>query len=232
TPRHLDGFHQLTPEEADSALLLYRARLQALHRNHAGWEAHLFRNQGRDAGTSRSHPHAQLVGLPAPTPGRRELESRLHRAEREDGSCRVCVEATAAGAGERAVLRTQDFSVSTLYAPLDPFHLRIFPLRHGPSLAGAEYRETAALAELLRRLAGALEAAAPGVAWNLLCHDHGPAPHPALHWHMELRPRVGRTAGFELMTRVGVSPSDPVADAARLRTLLASHEPNPAAPNP
>lgn len=224
TPRHLPAFHLLSPEEARTAVYLYRARLRALHRDHPGWEAHLFRNQGRDAGTSRTHPHAQLVGLPGPSPGRRELEARLRAAHAEEGGCRVCSLASGDG-GEpdedrRTVARTAHFRAATLHAPLDPYHLRILPLRHGPSLAGAPDAEVEELAVLLLRLTRALESALPGVAWNLLVHDHGITPDAALHWHLELRPRVGRTAGFELMSQIGVAPSDPVEDAARLRALL------------
>ncbi|MDT8342721.1 MAG: hypothetical protein RQ751_14520, partial [Longimicrobiales bacterium] len=130
-----------------------------------------------------------------------------------------------APAYERLVLVTPRFVSGTLLAPLDPFHLRIFPRDHAPSLALLDDAGAADLASHLLSLTRALEGVAPGVAWNLLVHDHGPAPDVALHWHLELRPRVGRTAGFELISGMGVSPSDPVEDAALLRTALPS--PNP-----
>lgn len=224
TPRHAEGFHRLTPREATVAMDLYRDRLRAHHRLHPGWEAHLFRNEGRDAGTSRSHPHGQLLTLSGSTPGRSMLESRLREAHAGSGTCLVCREAAEGGAGGRGVLRTSHFAAATLHAPLDPFHLRIFPLRHGPSLAEAHDGEAEELAAVLLALTGALARILPGVAWNLLFHDHGPHPHGALHWHLELRPRASRTAGFEQMAGVGVCPSDPVQDAARLRALLSPTE--------
>jgi UDPglucose--hexose-1-phosphate uridylyltransferase len=227
TPRHDRAFANLSPDEVRSALDLYRDRVRASHRDHPGWEVHLFRNQGRDAGTSRTHPHAQLVVVRGPTPGRQALEDRLTSYHEELGTCAVCATLASSGGlggasrvAAREVLRGRHFMAATLHAPLDPCHLRIFPTRHTASLAAAHDEEVTELAALLPRLLRVVEAATGGAAWNLLFHGHGSSENPALHWHMELRPRLGRTAGFEQMSESGVCPSDPEDDARRLRTIL------------
>lgn len=225
SPRHARAFRELPAADFRAALTLYRDRLRHHHRAHPGWEVHLFRNQGREAGTSRAHPHAQLVALPGPTPGREGMERRLREAAARTGGCALCAELATPEhlpGGARHVLDTPAFRGWTLHAPLDPAHFRLVPRRHGPSFAAATDGEVGELAALLPELLAAVEEVAGSAAWNLLVHDHGPADHPALHWHLELRPRVGRTAGFEQMTETGVCPSEPEADAHALRQRLAS----------
>ncbi len=230
TPRHDRAFCQLGPRQVALVLGLYRDRVRACHERRSDWEVHLFRNEGRDAGTSRVHAHAQLVTLQGPTPGRRRLEGCLSEYHSAHAECGICAAGSAGegsphppGPGSREVLRSRHFLAATLWAPLDPYHLRIFPFRHGPSIAQAESDELSDLADMLLRLLDATEALTGGAAWNLLVHDHGPLEQPALHWHLEVRPRLTRAAGFEQLTGTGVCPSDPEADAGRLRAALGHH---------
>lgn len=235
TRRHDTDLVDLEPEEVVGALRLFRERVRAQHRAHPGWEVHLFRNRGRDAGTSRRHPHAQLVALPGPTPDRQALELAQAEFHAAQGRCLVCGEVEALDSpsreggdpgGGRRVYEGEHFVAGTLRAPLDPFHLRIFPRRHASSFAGATEAELGSLAGALKAILGAVDEATGRASYNLLVHGHGPSPSPALHWHIELRPRLGRAAGFEQMTGLWVCPSDPVEDAAVLSALIASH-PNP-----
>jgi UDPglucose--hexose-1-phosphate uridylyltransferase len=221
TPRHGVDLASMTREERVAALTLYRDRLAAAYERSPGAEVHLFRNQGRDAGSSRAHPHGQLVALEgATTPGRTQLEAAQCQAYAAgapiiDRSVRGETDA------EYHVARGLHLVAWVLHAPLDPGHLRIAPVERAASFSTASAGLLIELAELL----GALAACLPGVAGtsdhNLLFHDHGNHPDdPALHWHLELRPRVSRLAGFEQMSATGVSSSDPARDAALLRGAM------------
>lgn len=225
TPRHGVTLATMGPGERREALFLYRRRLGARRREHPDWEAHLFRNQGRAAGSSRAHPHGQLVLLRGSSPGRRRLESGLRAHHQETGRCLLCAAEAARGPDLDTVLQGHPvhsgphFTAHVLHAPRDPCHLRVVPRAHGPSFALATDAAVGALAHLLGRLAAAVSARLGHEEHNLLFHDHGPDAAP-LHWHLEFRPRVTRTAGFEQMAGVGVCPSDPAHDAQALRALL------------
>lgn len=229
TPRHHGALATLSTGERRAALRLYRARLRARLEEVPDAEVHLFRNQGREAGTSRSHPHAQMVVVRGRTPARETLERRQAAHHRETGECLVCAETVTRA---RHVAETEHFRVVTLHAPLDPCHLRVIPRAHGPSLAGVSDAVLDELADLLGRLAGAVEEATGKGAHNLLFHDHGLESRPDRHWHVEYRPRLSRTAGFEQMADVGVCPSDPEADAALLRSILEHGEASSAPGDP
>ena len=60
-------------------------------------------------------------------------------------------------------------------------------------------------------------------AYNLVVHA-GPVTDPAAHrwyrWHITLYPRVGRRAGLELATGLGVNPAVPEQTAPALRAAL------------
>ena len=151
--------------------------------------------------------------------------NRLRRHHGETGRCLLC---TPDGPGllGHLVHAGPHFAVHVLHAPRDPCHLRIVPREHGPSFARVSDEALEELARLLGRMADAVCAVLGHDEHNLLFHDHGVpggpgAPvDPALHWHLEYRPRVTRTAGFEQMAGVGVCPSDPEDDARRLRARL------------
>jgi UDPglucose--hexose-1-phosphate uridylyltransferase len=176
------------------------------------------------------------VALPGPTPDRETLERAQRDFHSAEGGCLVCREVEGLSRGgrssgspgaDRRILENEHFVVTTLHAPLDPCHLRIFPRRHASSFAGLDDHEMVALADVLRSVLAALDLATGRASYNLLVHGHGPDPSPALHWHVELRPRLGRTAGFEQMTGLWVCPSDPAADAATLSALVSELPKNP-----
>ena len=85
-------------------------------------------------------------------------------------------------------------------AHLDPAHQR---------------RVARLLGELLRRYRDR----AGDPAYNLIVHSapRGRAGSRAHHWFIQLRPRIHRTAGFELATGVHINPSLPESDARVLR---------------
>lgn len=254
TPRHGATLAGMGVDERRAALGLYRDRLRAHGTGDPGsepaGELHLFRNQGRAAGSSRSHPHGQLVVLRGRSPHRQALEARLVTLHGALGGCGLCA-ATGEHTPEPArrdedgrarglhglrglhghpVHQGPHFTVHVLHAPRDPCHLRIIPRAHAPSMARATDEALDALAHLLGPLSAAVSRQVGHEEHNLLFHDHGlsggrgpapGAPSPvALHWHLEYRPRVTRTAGFEQMAGVGVCPSEPAADARALRDLL------------
>ncbi len=220
TPRHDHDWPDFTDEEADAVMDLYLGRLSAALAR-PGHSAFLFRNRGRESGSSQSHPHAQLVavrGVPPAVEARAEAQRR-HRAR--TGSCAVCdLGDLEPDHEERVVARTDEWTALVPWAPGDPYHLRILPRRHVSTLTRLDDQERQDLARMLRDLLRALRDGAGDPHYNLLFHDHGLGQDPALHAFVEIRTRFSRTAGFELMTGTGIAVSDPREDAALLRETL------------
>lgn len=220
TPDHRRDWPDLDDDEAARVLALYLRRISEAHRR-TGHSVFLFRNRGRDSGSTQSHPHAQLVAVRGVPPAVREREEAQRLHLRRTGECVVCALPTLEPGHERRIVAQVAGSMAVVpWAPSDSFHLRIFPDRHVSSLTALDPTERRALATLLRDLLAALRGAAGDPHYNLLLHDHGPALDPALHAHVEIRTRFTRTAGFELVTGTEIAVSDPARDAEVLRSWL------------
>jgi len=220
SPSHTADPELQEPHVRRALLSMWRSRVAAARRRAPEAEIHLFRNHGRAAGSSRRHPHAQLVQMRAPTPGRTEMLARLAAAD----GCPLCAAGAEEGA-EYQVLDRAGWRVMALSAPLDPGHLRIVPVRHLASFADLDDAEVAALADLLGPLTAATLRATGAGAYSLIVHETDRRAGRGSHLHLEFRPRVSRTAGFEQSSGLGVCSADPASTASRIRTSLAAVSP-------
>jgi UDPglucose--hexose-1-phosphate uridylyltransferase len=89
TPDHRLDWPDLSDEQAEAVLDLYLHRLGHAHRR-AGHSAFLFRNRGRDSGSSLSHPHAQLVAVRGIPPAVRDREEAQRQYRARTRRCVVC----------------------------------------------------------------------------------------------------------------------------------------------
>src|SRR5207245_4297026 len=91
----------------------------------------LFRNHGRTAGASLSHPHSQLIALPVvPQRVAIELEAAEHRLGLQ-GTCIFCrMLEDERKAGARIVLENEAFVALEPYASRFPFETWILPKVH------------------------------------------------------------------------------------------------------
>lgn len=223
TPRHDVDLADMSVAQAEAVVRTYRARYRVHVRGERPRHVSLFRNEGRDAGTSLVHAHAQLVATPFPPPGTtlRERRSRAYHAEA--GRCLLCaLPGVEPDAGARTVFRGEHVTAFVPWAAEVPLEVWIVPRRHEPSFAEMSEEEAAEVARLLVSVGRAYRERGGDPDFNLLLHSspgEGDAD-PALHWFFQLRPRVGRAAGFELLTTITINASEPLGDADLIRTAL------------
>lgn len=200
-------------------LRIYRDRVRALELRDGVETVVLFRNRGRRAGSSQPHPHTQIVALPwVPS----EIALRLERAERclrEHGETLVSrVLRDELEEGARVLASDERFAVLCPYAPSRPFEIRFVP-RASDRFAACEDEALDALAAHLHDACAKLRAATSITDHNLVLRQP-PARAPALGWHLELLPRTGGDAGFELATGEMIVVVSPEEAAERLRSAL------------
>lgn len=177
----------------------------------------LFRNHGRTAGASLSHPHSQLIALPV-VPKR--VAEELDSAERyfgRQGTCIYCAMLDQEReAGARLVFENEKFTVLEPYASRFPFETWILPKVHqadfGALAPGAEGQLAQALQETLQRLHVCLA----NPPYNIIIHTlpYKAESRHAYHWHIEIMPRLTQVAGFEWGSGFYINPVVP-EDAAR-----------------
>lgn len=176
----------------------------------------IFRNSGAAAGASIAHPHSQLIALPV-VPGavaeeRGKLDeffhlfgecpfSAIHRHEKEEG--------------ERLLLEGRHCFALAPFASVTPGETWLVPQRHVRTLFELSDAEVEALARMLRRTMVTLMDIFPRVPYNLMVHQ---APRGRdFHLHLEIRPRLGRLAGFELANDMFINTFPPEAYANEFR---------------
>jgi len=212
-PDHAIGFGALADHEVVELFRVLRDRAAV----HAADFAHVqvLVNQGRAAGASIAHPHAQLLAIDFVPPGAIETVHRFEAARTNV----VLTDAEAAGP-QGGCIHAIDDGAALVWCPwagASPYETRITTPDAGPMFETAPDEALDAVAVATRRTIGAIEAVLGEVPYNVIVHN-GPArgDHP-FHWFVTVVPRISTIAGFELGTGVFVNTLAPADAAEQLR---------------
>lgn len=213
-PVHATAMSELDDEQLAAAVATWRERMQG-HRDAS--YVQLIVNEGKGAGASLEHTHAQLYALDfVPAAVARERERVGSYAERTAGGgllSDVLVEEVRRR--ERLVAIDEEAALICPWASRSPFELRVVPRREEASFAddttGASMIGTA-LRLLAKRFDGSPEL-------NLWVRT-APRGTERFHWHVDIAPRLSIKAGFEFATGVDIDTYAPEQAAADLRELL------------
>jgi UDPglucose--hexose-1-phosphate uridylyltransferase len=226
TPVHDRRLACWSVEECETILGVYVARVKSLSAEPGVKSIALFRNEGRDAGASQDHPHAQILAMPVvPERLRRELIA-VNQHFHARGRCLTCeILALEEREARYRVSDNEDFCAITSYAPRFPCETWILPKRHASDFGALEAPQLRNLARILKQVFGGLESILGSFPFNLVLQsapvgaDHGVAR--SFHWRFEVLPRLSAASGFELGSDVFIVSTSPEAAAAKLRTVQA-----------
>jgi len=227
SPRHDAVMAELEPEELALVFAAWRHRIADLRRDVRLRYVLVFKNEGREAGASLSHPHSQLIATPIiPRAVVQELgAAREHFRAKE--RCIFCdLIRQELRLDERVALETEQYVALEPFASAFPFETWILPRAHRHDLATASDGDLLALAIIVRELLQRLRSLLGNPPYNMVVHT-APSPHPRpglpdywstiehdFHWHVELIPRITRLAGFEWGSGYTINPTPP-EEAAR-----------------
>lgn len=179
-----------------------------------------FKNHGERAGASIDHPHSQIIGLPVVPLHIRQRTEEARRYFDDTGRCVFCVMLEdELDRQVRVVATSEHFVAFVLYAAPSPFYVWVMPKRHSVSYLYTDEEERVDLAEILHNVLRRLFVALRDPPFNLVIRS---APvkelnNDYLHWHLEVIPRLKRTAGFELGSGMYINPTLPQDCAQFLR---------------
>jgi len=232
TPDHHRDISDLGIDELAAVLRIYRERLIDLSRDMRFRYILIFRNHGAAAGASLEHPHSQLIATPVtPRTVAIELESaRQHYQVKE--RCIFCdIIAQEMQEHHRVVSVDPDFVTWCPYASRFPFEMMLAPRRHSHDFALMNDDALVKLARHLRGVVRRLKTSLDDPPYNFLLHT-APAYHLQnnragywstitldWHWHIEILPKLSRTAGFEWGTGFYINSTPPEDAAAFLREV-------------
>lgn len=204
--------------DVQGVMRVVRTRIRALTAEPSIAAVFLFRNQGRRAGSSQPHPHSQIVAtgwVPYEVALRWRVAEEHLRAHGEP--LHVAELRRELGSARELVLGNH---VATFcpYAPSRPFEVRFSPLAPAGDFGAATDEEIDELAAHLQSMVSRLDERTSVRDFNLVLREPPVgASGPAAAWHLELLPRTGGDAGFELATHEMVVVVTPEQAARTLR---------------
>lgn len=220
TPLHNHTPATMPLEQWREAVRMYQSRLRTLAGNPRYACLLLFRNEGRTAGASLEHPHAQLVALPfVPPVWERQLEG-AHRYRAEHG--RNLFEAILEyehREGVRLVQATAKFTAFVPYFARAPFEVWIMPNTQQAHFQQVRDTEREAFAQVLQEVLQRIDTVLGAPPYNFMLFTaplHVPT-ETEFWWYLRIVPRLTIDAGFEIGSGVGINITAPEDSARYLR---------------
>ncbi len=227
TPEHTKEIPDLSIEQIKLIVDTYILRLSKLRENDFYRYVLLFKNHGKEAGASLTHPHSQIIATPIVPSHVREMLQAAKAYYEQKERCLFCdMLLTELRAGDRIIEVTDEYIVFTPYDSRFPFEMMIYPRVHSHEFTEMDEKTRWGLARALKRTLYRLKALLGDPPYNLVLHNSpNPVPRPGkpeywftlpydYHWRMEVIPRLTRVAGFEWGTGFYINPMPP-EDAAR-----------------
>jgi UDPglucose--hexose-1-phosphate uridylyltransferase len=211
-PDPVSSLAELTPEQVETAMVVWRERMRA-HQDAA--YVHIIVNEGKEAGASLPHTHAQLYGLPfVPAAVARERERFTAHANRTQGrNLLQDVVQEEVRRRERVVAIDSEAVALCPFGARVPFHLQLVPRAPAARFSDEGPLGARLLHEVLNRLAAVLGGLPPLNMWVRTA----PRDAERFCWHLELMPRLAQLAGLEIGTGVHLNVLAPEDAARRLR---------------
>jgi UDPglucose--hexose-1-phosphate uridylyltransferase len=221
TPDHRKVFAAMTEAEIERVLWAFRERIVDLKRDIRFRYILVFKNHGAAAGATLEHTHSQLIALPiVPDFVREEIDgAKRHYKQKE--RCVFCdIVRQEIAAGRRVIHENADIVALAPYAPRFPFETWLLPKSHGARFEEAPRQVYESLARMLRSVLARMNETLESPPYNLIIHNSPfsePHADDYYHWHVELMPKLTRTAGFEWGTGFYINPTSPEEAAEVLR---------------
>ncbi|HBH60208.1 MAG TPA: galactose-1-phosphate uridylyltransferase [Nitrospiraceae bacterium] len=222
SPIHNHTLATMPLENVERVIQTSQARFIEAYRDPNIEYVAIFKNSGPASGTSITHPHSQVVGIPVIPLEIHQRVSAYMKFSDENGECLVCrVLEDELIDGRRILLTTEHFVTFVPYAALSPFHIWIFPRRHSGSFSNISGDEIQDLARHLKSIFGKLYRGLEDPDYNYIIRS-GKLSEAELeyqHWYVAIVPRVATGSGFELGTGIYVNPLVPEISAAFIRKI-------------
>jgi UDPglucose--hexose-1-phosphate uridylyltransferase len=219
-PKHDVDMADYDDAHLSAVLRVYRDRVAALSSVPGVASVAAFRNRGRRAGSSQPHPHGQIVAIPvqAPRQAKRHALARAHHQAHGETLLDALLR-DELRAEHRVVEERRGFVAWVPFAARQNHHVRI-AMNGAAGGFGAITDETiAALADVLGRTLVRVRAATGDAPYNLLFESPPVSAEgdAAAFWYVDVLPRRGGHAGFELGSGIEVVTVLPEGAAEELR---------------
>lgn len=206
TNHHKSQLSDLPISQIRELLEVYRLRIKDLSKISGISYVQVFKNQGKDAGTSIMHSHSQITAL-SKVPS---LVAEEVKAVRQHKKCPYCEIIKAEARSKRKIFETNNAIAFCPFASRFNYEAWIFPKQHKKTLEELNENEMEDIAAAIKKILAKLKKI--NASYNLYLH-YSPDKEN-LHFHIEIAPRIANWGGFEFSTNFIINSVMP-EDAAR-----------------
>ncbi len=208
TEHHEKSLEDLSTDRIVHVFQMWKERAEVLSQKYK--HVSIFKNFGPEAGASLHHSHSQIIASNF-TPPLLGLEaSSSQKYHHREGSCPWCDKLKLADLEGRVGLTDSRAVSITPEAPRFPYEVWIVPKKHIPTLSNLKNPDLRSMASLLKKILLRLKALG-SVSYNMVLHSAPPGAEEYMHFHIEILPRIGKHAAYELgegVYIVSVSPEE------------------------
>jgi UDPglucose--hexose-1-phosphate uridylyltransferase len=218
SPAHNLTLSTLPLKSVEDVLLTFHYRISDLKKDKRFKYVLVFKNEGEAAGASLEHTHSQLIALPiVPRLVEEEIEHARHYYDYKE-RCIFCdIIHQEIKSGVRVISENQDYISLAPFAPRSPFETLILPKSHESSFMPDGKLNL--LAQILQRTLRQIDKALDLPPYNMLIHTSPfrEETNEYYHWHIEIKPKLTSTAGFEWGSGFYINPTPPEEAAKFMR---------------
>lgn len=222
TPNHNETIDHFTLHHLDKLFMTLQTRFQQIEKDKAIKYVQIFKNQGIYAGASKSHSHWQIVGVPMILQKQIKLLEGIQSYKKTTGKCVYCdIIEHELNVNKRVIAFNERFIAITPYASKYPYEIWILPKQHIGSFSLLDNAHIKDLSSIFSKTIVSLNQLLPNISFNI-CFEDSPntiEDRKQHHWYMQIIPRKGSWAGFELATDCYISTCLPEQAASKLKKI-------------
>ncbi len=201
SPEHYKGIPDFDDNQVESIIKIYKSRTLDLTKDKRFKYILIFKNLGKAAGASLEHGHSQLIALPMIPKNVREEIRGAERYMSYHERCIFCdiIRQELGNHKERIIFENDKFITLLPLSSRFPFETWILPKEHKSSFMEIEEEDIPFLAKILKETLGRMREVLFNPPYNYVIHTSPINTEQPLgfHWHIEIMPKLSRTAGFE-----------------------------------
>ncbi len=229
TPEHARRLEELSESQVEKVLWAYRDRILDLERDERLRYVLVLKNQGFEAGSALNHSHSQIIATPViPKRVKEKLDGAKSYYDYKERCifCDMVRQELADGA--RVVEESRHFLVFTPFAARFPFETWVYPKKHSCTYSDITKEEMMDFGRTLKNTLLRLSRTLDNAPYNYILytapnrlprHGYWHTLSEDFHWHLEIMPRLTRTAGFEWGSGFYINPTPPEDAAKYLREV-------------
>lgn len=222
TPLHDRSIEMMSLKEAEWLIEAYQRRYGDFKKNRLNKTVILFRNHGKSAGRSIIHPHSQIItlGIIPRFIGLRQKNSLSYF--KKTGHCLICdIIKSEISDKTRLVYENRRFICFVPFTAEVSYETWIVPKIHRVDFCDISEDEKSDFAGALLKVLLIHKKKLNDPDYNYVIQGNTSSSDKetrALHWYLQIKPRMAVPAGFEMGSGMHINPSLPELDAALLKS--------------